>query len=67
MAGGSALPAGNATASAELYNPATNTFTPTTSLNTPRAAHAATLLNDGALLIAGGTNSVGITSAAELY
>jgi hypothetical protein len=61
---------GNALASAELYNPASGTFTETGSLNTPRQGHTATLLNNGMVLIAGGdTNSlesVG-TATAELY
>jgi hypothetical protein len=53
---------------AELYNPATGTFTTTGSLNEGRFQHTATLLNNGMVLITGGfgPNEVPLTSA-ELY
>lgn len=53
---------------AELYNPATGTFTTTGNLNEGRFLHAATLLNNGMVLITGGfgPNGVPLTSA-ELY
>lgn len=44
-------------ANAELYNPATGTFTVTGSLNTAREYHSATLLNNGMVLIAGATTA----------
>src|ERR1700739_4558103 len=54
--------------SAELYNPATGTFSTTGSLNTGRYGHSATLLNNGKVLIAGGTNTAtGRLASAELY
>jgi hypothetical protein len=53
-------------ATAELYNPASGTFTPTGSMNAPRAQHTATLLNNGMVLMAGGAGD-GITASAELY
>ena len=47
---------------AELYNPATGTFSATGSANILRAGHTATQLLDGRVLIAGGG-----TETAELY
>jgi hypothetical protein len=62
--GGQLLPLG----SAELYNPATGTFTPSGSLNTARLNHTSTLLNNGMALIAGGyDSSFNASTSAELY
>lgn len=46
---------------------ASGTWTVTGSLNTARADHTATLLPNGQVLVAGGENSAGILSSAELY
>jgi hypothetical protein len=70
LAGGVGINNTVSLASAELYNPATETFTYTSgSMNTAREFHAATLLNNGLVLITGGQASVGgtILASAELY
>jgi hypothetical protein len=74
LPGGKVLMAGGQTstgaslASAELYNPATRTFSATGSLGTARSYPAAALLPDGKVLIAGGLGSNFIAqSSAELY
>jgi len=55
-------------ATAELYDPATGTFSPTGFLTHPRADHTATLLASGEVLIAGGDlNTFGEDRTAELY
>ncbi len=52
------------TATAELYNPSSGTWKTTGSMTVPRALHGATLLPNGQVLVAGGTNA---TTNAELY
>jgi hypothetical protein len=54
-------------ASAELYDPASGKWTATGSLNIGRNSHAATLLQNGMVLVAGGYATTGATSSAELY
>ena len=54
----------NPLSSAELYNPATGTWSRTGSMTTPRSGQSATLLTNGQVLMAGGTGS---SAAAELY
>jgi hypothetical protein len=61
---------GDALASAELYDPATGTWSATTSLNTARTFHTATLLANGQVLVAAGDGSppaFDSLASAELY
>jgi len=66
-----ALGSFNYLSSAELYNPATGTWTVTGSMSTARLGHTATLLPDGQVLVAGGAATVNgsfvVFSSAELY
>src|SRR5258707_12420373 len=55
-------------ASAELYNPATGTWSFTSSMNTPRYNDTTTSLPNGQVLVVGGVDNLGATLAsAELY
>ena len=66
---GEVLIAGGATAVAELYDPATDTFSVTGTMVSARQRHTATLLANGKVLLAGGWidgYSI-VTATAELY
>jgi hypothetical protein len=66
LSNGQVLVAGGTDASAEVYNPATGTWTLTGSMNVPRSNHQAVLLQNGQVLVAGGFNG-GTLASAELY
>jgi uncharacterized protein (TIGR03437 family) len=70
VAGGFDLSSGGATrSSAEIYDPATGTWTLTGSLRGGRAVHTANLLPNGKVLVTGGGNPSldSVSDSAELY
>jgi hypothetical protein len=65
-AGGFGLPfLGQGIASAEVYDPATNSFSATGAMGTPRYAHTATLLPNGKVLIVGGISTANVGAYTE--
>jgi N-acetylneuraminic acid mutarotase len=54
-------------ATAQLYDSATGSWTLTGAMNDGRYGHTATLLDDGRVLVAGGSGGNGILASAELY
>src|SRR5216110_1009992 len=52
---------------AQLFDPATDTFTALGPMSTPRGRHTATLLRDGRVVVIGGTDGVGPLASLELY
>ncbi|MDI3285473.1 kelch repeat-containing protein [Polyangium sp. 15x6] len=65
VAGGES--SGTATASAEIYDPATNTWTATGSMAKARSSHTATLTEFGYVLVAGGEAAGAPLAYAEVY
>ena len=50
-----------------LYDPVSNTWSTTASLNVGRALHTATLLPDGTVLAVAGESAGGRVASAEIY
>jgi N-acetylneuraminic acid mutarotase len=61
---------GGVLSSAEIYDPSTQSFSPTGSMTVPRAGQTITMLQDGSVLVAGGVQNAGYRSelaSAEIY
>jgi hypothetical protein len=69
LPGGKVLVAGGTSAgtSAELYDPVANTWTAVSPMTTPRIDAAAAVLDDGRVLVAGGSDGANALASAELY
>ena len=67
VAGGYSSQDGGVRPTAELYDPATGTWTATGSLAHARSDHTATLLHSGKVFVTGGNNNQGALDSAELY
>src|SRR5216110_553787 len=52
---------------AQLFDPATDTFTALGPMSTPRGRHTATLLRDGRVVVIGGTDGVKPLASLEIY
>jgi WD40 repeat protein len=64
---GGGLDGGRILATAELFDPLSDGFSPAVAMKTPRSNHTMTLLRDGTVLIAGGESETATLSSAEIY
>jgi hypothetical protein len=68
ITGGEPITSAYNTSVAEIYDPATGTFSYAGNMVKPRGSHQATLLQDGRVLITGGGDGVsGVLQSAEIY
>lgn len=67
ITGGETPGTGLSQASADVFDLATDRFTPTAPMQVARSYHTATLLPDGRVLVAGGYNGSATLASAELF
>lgn len=68
IAGGTAVAQGAPLSTTELFDPSTGTFSAHLAMPVPRASHTATRLDDGSVLVAGGTTTLNQSlKNAEVY
>src|ERR1035437_5479641 len=67
VSGGVTKAAGQATATAEIFDPRTQQWRSVGPMKTPRQHHIAALLGDGRVLIAGGQNDSEVTAETEIF
>jgi N-acetylneuraminic acid mutarotase len=67
MPDGSTMSGPSTTASAELYDPASNAWSAAPSMSSARDLHTATRLASGKVLVTGGYTGTAVTASAELY
>jgi N-acetylneuraminic acid mutarotase len=67
LVAGGVSASGLATASVEIFDGATNSWTPGPSLNAARSSHTATALYDGRIVIAGGSDGANSLATIEIY
>ncbi|MFI5298604.1 MAG: Kelch repeat-containing protein [Polyangiales bacterium] len=67
VGGGSIHGGATPTTSVDIFDPGTGKFTPVAATLQPHAAHSATLLNDGRVLVALGWAGGGVSNVVEVY
>lgn len=65
--GGATWTGTNASYTAEIFDPTTNSSALVSNMHAPRAWHTATLLNDGRVLIVGGFSHNGSLASSEIF